>query len=407
MRPEILDLLKLSAVLALIILLVRLKWNLGLVLVLASVATGFLFGLAPQELIVDMLGAVVEPLTLRLVAIVLLITFMGEMLRSTLQLEGLVTSLGDLFVDRRWLLALFPSLIGLLPMVGGAMFSAPMVDEASQGMGISQERKTFVNYWFRHMWESIFPLYPSLIVAAALMGVTVQVLTRTQWPLFLAVLAGGILFGMFGIKNAPDRGGSRPGRGQSLLLLLKSIWPIILVLGLAILLGVDLILSLVVTIAALIIAYRPRPRELWAVIRRVPLGTVPIIVGTMIFRSVLETSGAIEATSRAFTNLGIPLSIIVYTVPLLAGLFTGLSVAAFAVGFPIVLPLCGPDLISSGCGLLAFCGAYVGILISPVHLCLALTRTYFQAEWGGIYRRIAPAAILLTATAVAVVLLKT
>jgi integral membrane protein (TIGR00529 family) len=238
------------------------------------------------------------------------------------------------------------------------------------------------------------------------MGVSVQVLTRTQWPLFLAVLTGGILFGMVGIKSAPERGGDRPDRGQSLILLLKSIWPIILVLGLTIFVGVDLILSLAVTIAALIIVYRPRPRELWAVARRVPLGTVPIIVGTMIFRSVLETSGAIEATSQAFTSLGIPLPIVVYTVPLLAGLLTGLAVAAFAIGFPIVMPLCGPDVIASGCGLLAFCGAYVGILVSPVHLCLALTRTYFQAEWGGIYRRIVPAAILLTATAVVVVLLK-
>jgi integral membrane protein (TIGR00529 family) len=402
----VLDLLKLTSILALIIILLRFKWNLGLVLVVASVVTGLLFGLPPRDLALDALGAAVEPLTLRLVAIVLLITFLGEILRSTLQLEGLIRSLSDLFVDRRWLLALIPMLIGLLPMIGGAMFSAPMVDEASQGLHLSRERRTFVNYWFRHTWETIFPIYPSLVLAAGLMGVTPQTLTRTQFPLFLATVAGGILFGLVGISRANPADDDRSGRKEMIVLLIKSIWPIVLVLGLSILLGVDLILSLLVTIAVLIAVHRLGSRQLWVLVRAVPLGTVPIIVGTMIFRRVLETSGAVDAASSAFSTLGIPVYVIVFTIPLLAGLLTGLALPAFAIGFPIVLPLCGPDVVASGCGLLAYAGGFVGLLLSPVHLCLALTRIYFGAEWGGVYRRIVPAALLIVVTAAVVVLVK-
>jgi integral membrane protein (TIGR00529 family) len=402
----VLDLLKLTSILALIIILLRFKWNLGLVLVVASVVTGLLFGLPPRDLALDALGAAVGPLTLRLVAIVLLITFLGEILRSTLQLEGLIRSLSDLFVDRRWLLALIPMLIGLLPMIGGAMFSAPMVDEASQGLHLSRERRTFVNYWFRHTWETIFPIYPSLVLAAGLMGVSPQTLTRTQFPLFLATVAGGILFGLVGISRTNPADDDRSGRKEMIVLLIKSIWPIVLVLGLSILLGVDLILSLLVTIAVLIAVHRLGPRQLWVLVRAVPLGTVPIIVGTMIFRRVLETSGAVDAASSAFSTLGIPVYVIVFTIPLLAGLLTGLALPAFAIGFPIVLPLCGPDVVASGCGLLAYAGGFVGLLLSPVHLCLALTRIYFGAEWGGVYRRIVPAALLIVVTAAVVVLVK-
>ncbi len=122
------DALKLLGILALIILLIRLKWNLGLVLLLASALTGLLFGRPIADLGRDVLSAAIDTTTLRLVAIVLLITYMGEILRTTLQLEGMVRSLGDLFLDRRWLLGLIPLLIGLLPMVRGAMFSAPMVE---------------------------------------------------------------------------------------------------------------------------------------------------------------------------------------------------------------------------------------------------------------------------------------
>jgi hypothetical protein len=402
----VLDLLKLAAILALIILLLRLKWNLGLVLVIASVVTGLLFGLAPSDLLLDALGATVDQLTLRLVAIVLLITFLGEILRSTLQMEGLIRSLSELFVDRRWLLALIPMLIGLLPMVGGAMFSAPMVNEASQGLNVSRERRTFVNYWFRHTWETIFPIYPSLILAAGLMGVAPQTLTRTQWPLFLATIAGGILVGLAGIHKANPDDGAEADRRDTLVLLVKSIWPIVLVLALPIVFGVDLILSLVATLAILIVVQHLGPRQLWNLVRSMPLGTVPIIVGTMIFRRVLETSGAVEAVSSAFAGLGIPVGVIAFSVPMLAGLLTGLAVAAFAIGFPIVLPLCGPDLISGGYGLLAYAGGFVGLLLSPVHLCLALTRIYFQAEWSGVYRLLVPGALLITGIAIVVFLLR-
>jgi integral membrane protein (TIGR00529 family) len=321
-------------------------------------------------------------------------------------MEGLIRALSDLFVDQRWLLALLPMLIGLLPMVGGAMFSAPMVQEASRGLNVSRERQTFVNYWFRHAWETIFPLYPSLVLAAGLMGAPPQALTVTQWPLFLATVTGGILFGLLGIQRARPDDGALPGRAETLRLLFKSIWPILLVLGLSIVLGVDLILSLLVTIAALMAIHRPGLRRLMVLARGMPLGTVPIIFGAMIFRRVLESSHAVEAVSQALAGLGIPLPVIVFAVPLVAGLLTGLAAAAFAIGFPIVFPLCGPDLLGSGYGLLAYAGGYVGIMVSPMHLCLSLTRVYFEAGWGGIYRRLLPAALLIALTGWLVFVLK-
>ncbi len=401
-----LDLLKLAGILLLILVLLRLKWNLGLVLLLASALTGMLFGLPLADLALDALGAAIDSLTLRLVAIVLLITFLGQILRSTLQLEGLIRALGDLFVDRRWLLALMPMLIGLLPMVGGAMFSAPMVEEASESLEISRERRTFLNYWFRHTLEPIFPLYPSLVLAAGLMGVPVQTLTVTQVPIFLAAVAGGLLFGLLGIRGVHDSSDNPPGRKDTLILLLRSIWPILLVLALSVVFKVDLILSLLLTLAALVVVQRLGPSRLLAAARGTPLGTVPIIFGTMVFRRILETSGALETMSQALTASGIPLPVIVFAVPLMAGLLTGLAVGAFAIAFPIVLPLCGPDLVSSGYGLLAYAGGFVGLMVSPLHLCLALTRVYFKAEWGGVFQRIVPAAILLTLTAAVVVLVK-
>jgi uncharacterized protein len=402
----VLTLLKLAFILAFIVVLLRLRWNLGLVLLLASAVTAWLFGHPASSLGLDAVEATLDPLTLRLVAIVLLITFLGEVLRSTLQLEGLIRSLCDLFVDARWLLALMPMLIGMLPMVGGAMFSAPMVDEASRRLNVDRENRTFLNYWFRHAMEPIFPLYPSLIVAAGLMGVPVQRLTLTQWPLFVAALAGGVLFGLLGTRHVQATDGARPGGRETMVLLLKSIWPILLVLGLSVVLKVDLILSLVVTLVLMVITSRLGPARLWQTARRTPLGIVPIIVGAMVFRRVLESSSAVEAISASLTELGIPLAVLVFAVPFVPGFLTGLAVAAFAIGFPIVFPLVGPDVVGNGYGLLAYIGGFLGLMLTPIHLCLSLTRTYFRAEWGGIYARLLPAAGLLVLTGAVVLLVR-
>jgi hypothetical protein len=50
-----------------------------------------------------------------------------------------------------------------------------------------------------------------------------------------------------------------------------------------------------------------------------------------------------------------------------------------------------------------FVGCFAGILVSPLHLCLALTREYFQASWGELYRRILPAVAVVIAVAGAIV----
>jgi uncharacterized protein len=400
------DALKLLGILALIILLIRLKWNLGLALLLASGLTGLLFALPLADLGRDILKASIDTTTLRLAAIVLLITYMGEILRSTLQLEGMVRSLSDLFLDRRWLLGLLPLLIGLLPMVGGAMFSAPMVEEAAQGLDVSSERKTYANYWFRHACETAFPLYPSLVVAAGLMGISTQALALSNWPLLVAVLASGIVFGLLGIKCLEPDGGVRPSRRMTWMLLAKSIWPIALVLILALVVHLDLVLSLGITVLVLILAHRLRPRQLWTLLKKMPFDVVPIIFGAMIFQRVLTTSNAVEVASKGIAQLGIPLPIVVLGVPLLSGLLTGLAVAGFAIGLPIVLPLCPPDLIASGYSLLAYTGGWLGLLLSPVHVCLALSRAYFKASWGGVYRYLLPSALVVVAVAAAVLLIR-
>jgi len=97
-------------------------------------------------------------------------------------------------ISRRSALAVLPAIIGLLPMPGGAYFSAPLVDSCDTERNIQPLLKTRINYWFRHIWEGWWPLYPSVLVAVDIMGVEIWQFMLVQIPVSLLTLLSGYWF---------------------------------------------------------------------------------------------------------------------------------------------------------------------------------------------------------------------
>ena len=57
--------------------------------------------------------------------------------------------------------ALLPARIGPWASRAGASVSAPMVVPGCDELNLSPERRTFINYWFRHVWEYVLPTFPA------------------------------------------------------------------------------------------------------------------------------------------------------------------------------------------------------------------------------------------------------
>jgi hypothetical protein len=127
----------------------------------------------------------------------------------------------------------------------------------------------------------------------------------------------------------------------------------------------------------------------------------------MIFKHVMEDAGAVDQIPAALSSLGLPVMVVAFAVPMLVGLLTGTAAAALALSVPLVAPLlAGGPLEEMAAGVWLFAGGFSGVLLSPLHLCLALTREYFGANWGPIYRRIVPAVALVALAALGLVLLR-
>lgn len=291
------------------------------------------------------------------------------------------------------------------------MFSAPMVNEVGERFSVDRERRTFINYWFRHIWEYVFPLYPSMMLAAALLGLEAFQLARATWPLTAAAVLSGAVFGLAGVPRTPNTPMTSSSRLDDARILAASIWPIALVILLSMTLPLDervtLVLALAATISLVMIAKRIPLHTLPHILRdRIPWETVVVLFGALVFRQVLENSGAVHGVSEALVRSGVPLVVIAFAVPFVAGLLTGLSHAAFSIGFPVVIPLVTSNGVppTSGWAAWMMAGAFLGVMWSPLHLCLSLTRVYFGAEWGPIYSRIAPSTLAVAGTAAALLL---
>ena len=395
--------LKLVIVFGLIILLFSRRWNLGYVLLIGSASLGLIFGLPVLEILEQGLAAALDLKTLRLVAAVLLITTLGELLTEVGSMQGLVSSLQELVADRRLVLASIPALIGLLPMPGGAMLSAPMIQEIGSDLELSPERKTYLNYWFRHVWEYIFPLYPAPILAAVIMDIPFSRLMLAQIPLTLSAIAAGALVGLRQIAR-PGEGANvvgESGRRHSLQMMASSIWPIALVIVLSLGFELELALSLVVAIVLLAAVNRVELRSMSRVLRQGLSPSMALLVfSIMIFKRMVEVSGAANALSTPLMAWGVAPVVVAVAVPFSIGLLTGFISSAVGISFPLLLPFISGSEGYLSYGVLAFAAGFAGVLLSPMHLCLALTRDYFHADWEPLYRLLLPSAALLVITAV-------
>jgi len=85
-------------------------------------------------------------------------------------LELMVGSLVALFPRPKVLTMLLPALIGTINVPGGAIMSAPMVEENGKALGLNNAAHAAVNLFFRHIGYFVYPLHTSIIVLSELFG---------------------------------------------------------------------------------------------------------------------------------------------------------------------------------------------------------------------------------------------
>ena len=401
MLDSLLALGALVLVLSLILVLQHFKVTLWLAILSGAPIIALMTGLSP----VKWPGIIFSSLTHNDFTLLALLVFLILLLSGVQEASGqsrkMVRGIGQYLKSPRLRLVLFPALVGLLPMPGGALFSCPMVRDTAEGMDISDKKKALINYWFRHIWEMAWPLYPGYVLICALLGVPLAKFWLYTFPLVISSFAAGWFFLMRDLSPAvvaqlnASLDDEKKEEKEPLGAVLLHTLPIAVVLIGALVSGFlfdrflphvpsTLAFCVPMALAAGIALYQGRGERakplrdiiITPAMRRIFL----ILAAIFVFKDTVAASGLIETMSR-LGDSRIMLLVTFILLPFVCGLLTGLMVGFVGLAFPLLigialhsplheytLPLVVLALIAGNCGQ----------LLSPIHVCLVVTAEFFS-----------------------------
>jgi hypothetical protein len=351
--------------------------------------------------------------------VILLLLFFTEALNVTGRMERTVSALKAWLSSRKMLLSGLPALIGLLPMPAGAIVSAPLVESVDTKDELSPQLKVAINYWFRHIWEYWWPLYPGVILAIKYSGLPVAIFFLIQIPFTVAAIVGGYFFILKKVKMniSADSKSGQFNRDA----ILSALFPISLLVGISVLgsaifpfAGVtgtlaSLLSMLAGLVIALVITFRGNTavwgQSLNLFTNRNTWLMMILIIGIQAFSSILQCPlnphGATLVTIMRdeFMHVGIPLTAVMMLIPFISGLATGVAFGFVGASFPIVFALLGQDPTLGAAAATTACAyafGYMGMMLSPIHVCYVVTCEYFKTPLLQTYQYIAgPVGVIL------------
>ena len=350
-----------------------------------------------------------------LLLIVFLVVWLSSQMAATGMMSDLVSAVRQRLTQRSTLAAL-PAIIGMLPMPGGAIFSAPLVDRCDEEKRLDGPLKTRINYWFRHVWEYWWPLYPGVLLAVELSGFEIWQFMLLQLPLTVFAVVSGWAFIL---RKVPRQERRREDDSSSQHRIPALVAPLLTVIALYVIVRIafpgvarlskylPMAIGLVGGIA-LQQCMRPLSSTGWKkiVLSRRTLLLAAVVAAVRVYGAFIEadpagSSSLVEQMRIELDAWGIPVLALLVVIPFISGLTTGLAIGFVGASFPIVFSLLGPEPAlahRAATVVLAYAAGYAGMILSPVHVCLVVTNEHFRTNLGqSIVHLVKPVAVVAVA----------
>lgn len=207
----------------------------------------------------------------------------------------------------------------------------------------------------------------------------------------LAATIVGAAVGMIIIRRSADGDCPRDGRREVKGLL--HVWPFLLIALTAVVLHMDLAISLAIVVLSVIAVYRPSAESLNKSLKSSLNPTfIAIIIFSFIYSGFIEESGVAHSLVAKLSSLA---ELAAFAIPFLIVIGTGVEFTFVALAFPPLAPMLKA---SDKTLLLAFTGGFTGALLSPAHACLILSSEYYKADLPKVYKILIPSTIVTALT---------
>jgi integral membrane protein (TIGR00529 family) len=375
--------------------------NLGITLNAAALLLALLALDLPE------IGNVIYETTVSSLTISLVVATFGIMLLSLLYKETKVIdilseSLSKIVNNSKLIVSVLPAVMGLLPVGGGALMSAPLVEAEAEKLGLKEDKKTYVNLWFRH---TIFPVYPVsqfLILTAMLTGLTLTSLILRQIPVVISMVAVGYVVGLWKTPKTKKEENVKANRGSELKRFGITFSPILATIIAVIIFNIDVSIAALIGVAVLLMIAKPNLKTFIKPFRnRTIWGITLAAYGAFLLRNMAEAIGISQIFGSFVTNENIDILLLLTVIPAFLGAITGSPSGGIAIGVSI---LTGIVSFTPKSASLLYISSYLGYVVAPTHLCLVLTAEYFQCSLGKLYKYLIPSLIVSFATGILVYL---
>ncbi|MCX7704225.1 MAG: DUF401 family protein [Planctomycetota bacterium] len=380
-------LLKLFLVFAIVVFIIHKKVPLGVSLVLGAFLVAFLFGMNLSSILSAILDIYLQPDTCSFVLLVALVLALSIVMEKSGQIDRLTESLRQFLTSPKLSSAILPAIVGLLPMPGGALFSAPMVKAATSPLLVDEQRRVEINHWFRHVWEYSWPLYPGIIYTATILKLEVKEIFLLQFPLSVVAVVVGFVFIM---RRVPTLAKTSPPsvslRRSAVFRFILDLFPFILIFILYLPFNIPLLLSLFIAFILTVLMNRIRKKaKIFYLVSSILtasqyLNFLVMAFGVKLFSGMLLKSGAISELTLFFNNSHFPPVLITIFFPFIIGFVAGITIVYCTATFPLLVALPQISCEPLPYIVLAFTAGFSGTMLSPIHACLSLSAQYFNAR---------------------------
>lgn len=384
-----------------------LKEPVWLALLSASLTMGFI-GAGLRGLVDILLSTASSSTALDLVVVTFLIAVLVDLYRVT----GFLTRLGEELVKSlkkpKLIAIIVPAIMGLLPVPGGALMSAPVVGDVCDRLELSKKLKLFINVWFRHVIFMVYPLSVVLITTASLAGVNMWSLIAREIPIAFSMIIVGYILSFRGthkptIKSAENANATA---------LIRVFSPMLIAIIMAIVMSpildgqlvplipltrYSMVLGLVLAIALLVKLSGVSLKEVGrAAVSRITVELVIASFAAILLRDTFMAVGGPQVLSGIITLRGeVEKLVLLILVPFAVSLATGSPLTGGVFAISVFKPILNLGIRETS---LIYASNMVGYLASPAHLCYIYTAQYFEASLTSAYREM----FIATATTLAV-----
>lgn len=304
-------------------------------------------------------------------------------LRTSGTLDGMVAALQRLFSSKKVTLAIMPAFLGLLPSLGGARFSAPIVETASKGTAISVTEKATINFWFRHIFEYSNPINPGMILACSIAMIPISsLIVHLSWISLVAFVLGWFIYLQpIKIGKHEDPEISPEEIRKNIADVALSLTPVIVNFILVVFFNFGAAVSMGIVTVGMIFMLRFTCRVINVknvFVEALDKKMILNIVCILYFVQLLTVTGTLDAVVNAFKASTLPIPIVIASVSFIIGILTGISQGHVAIVLPLVAAIAPGDLNLIS---IAFVFGIAGQMITPTHVCFTVTLDYFKADF--------------------------